>query len=130
MLLGGGGVVVFSGGCWLCGGPVAVGNGSVRGLCGSGSLSDEEEDEESEDEEDDDGVVLFGGRSPSGSSGARLAVLTGRSREPVARCCGRLLPVSVSIGGGSSTCIWVAVRSSAAVGGAPKSTYLDPAMLF
>ena len=79
VVLGGGGVVVFSGGCWLCGGPVAVGNGSVRGLCGSGSLSDEEEDEESEDEEDDDGVVLFGGRSPSGSSGARLAVLTGRS---------------------------------------------------
>ena len=34
------------------------------------------------------------------------------------------------MGGGSSTCIWVAVRSSAAVGGAPKSTYLDPAMLF
>ena len=96
---------MFSGGCWLCGGPVAVGNGSVRGLCGSGSLSDEEEDEESEDEEDDDCVVLSGGRSPSGSSGARLAVLTGRSREPVARCCGRLLPVSVSIGGGSSTCI-------------------------
>ena len=41
MLLGGGGVVVFSGGCWLCGGPVAVGNGSVRGLCGSGSLSED-----------------------------------------------------------------------------------------
>ena len=79
VLLDGGGVVVFSGGCWLCGGPVAVGNGSVRGLCGSGSLSDEEGDEESEDEEDDDGVVLFGGCSPSGSSGARLAVLTGRS---------------------------------------------------
>ena len=79
VLLGGGGVVVFSGGCWLCGGPVAVGNGSVRGLCGSGSLSDEEEDEESEDEEDDDCAVLSGGRSPSGSSGARLAVLTGRS---------------------------------------------------
>ena len=72
-------LLCFSGGCWLCGGPVAVGNGSVRGLCGSGSLSDEEEDEESEDEEDDDCAVLSGGRSPSGSSGARLAVLTGRS---------------------------------------------------
>ena len=69
VLLGGGGVVVLSGGCWLCGGPVAVGSGSVRGLCGSGSLSDEEED---------DCGVLSGGRSPSGPSGARLAALTGR----------------------------------------------------
>ena len=125
MLLGGGGVVEFSGGCWLCGGPVAVGNGSVRGLCGSGSLSDEEEDEESEDEEDDDGVVLFGGCPPSSSSGARLAVLAG------GRCGGRRrVPASVSMGGGSSTCIWVAVLSSTAVGIAPKSTYRDPAMLF
>ena len=79
MVLGGGGVVVFVGGCWLCGGPVDVGSGSVGVLCGSGSVSDEEGDEESEDEEDDDCVVRSGGRSPSGSSGARLAVLTGRS---------------------------------------------------
>ena len=70
---------MFSGGCWLCGGPVAVGRVSVCGLCGSGSLSDEEEDEESEDEEDEDSVARRGGCSPSGSSGARLAVLTGRS---------------------------------------------------
>ena len=45
---------MFVGGCWLCGGLVAVGRVSVRGLCGSGSLADEEEDEESEDEDDDD----------------------------------------------------------------------------
>ena len=68
-----------SGGRCTCGVPVAVGSVSVGGLCGSGSLSDEEEDEESEDEEDDDCDVLSGGRSPSGPSGARLAVLTGRS---------------------------------------------------
>ena len=74
-----GGVFAVSGGRCVCGGPVAVGSVSCCGRCGSGSLSDEEEDEESEDEEDDDCVVLFGGRSPSGSSGARLAVLTGRS---------------------------------------------------
>ena len=67
-----------AGGRSVCGGPVAVGGVSVRGCRCSGSLSDEEEDEESEDEEEDDCVVLFGGRSPSGSSGARLAVLTGR----------------------------------------------------
>ena len=54
VVLGGGGVVVFVGGCWLCGGPVAVGNVSVRGICGAGSLSDGEEDEASEDEDDDD----------------------------------------------------------------------------
>ena len=54
MASGGEDVVVFVGGCWLCGGPVAVGNVSVRGLCGSGLLSYEEEDEESEDEDDDD----------------------------------------------------------------------------
>ena len=30
--------------------------------------------------------------------------------------------------GGSSNCMWVAVLSSAAVGGAPRSTYFDPAM--
>ena len=58
---------------------MAVGSVSVRGLCGSGSLSDEEEDEESEDEEDDDSVARRGGCSPSGSSGARLAIPAGRS---------------------------------------------------
>ena len=40
--------------------------------CGSGSLSDEE-DEELEEDDDELGVVLFGGRSPSGSSRVRLA---------------------------------------------------------
>ena len=40
--------------------------------CGSGSLSDEE-DEELDEDDDELGVVLFGGRSPSGSSRVRLA---------------------------------------------------------
>ena len=39
---------------------------------------------------------------------------------------GGLASAEVSIGGGSSTCMWVAVLSSAAVGVAPRSTYLDP----
>ena len=114
-----------SGGRCTCGVPVAVGSVSVGGLCGSGSLSDEEEDEESDDEEDEESIARRGVCSPSGSSGARLAVLAG------GRCGGRRrVPASVSMGGGSSTCIWVAVLSSTAVGIAPKSTYRDPAMLF
>ena len=88
---------------WLFGSPVAVGNGSVRCRCGSGSLSDEEEDEESDGEEDEESIARRGVCSPSGSSRARLAVLAGSLR--CSRCGRRRVPASVSMGGGSSTCI-------------------------
>ena len=94
-------------------------------MCGSGSLSDDEEDE-SEDDDDEDCAVPAGGLSPSGSSTIGVGLVSGR-REPDDKP-GSLLGLSSSIGGGSSTCIWVAVLSSAAVGTAPRSTYRDPIM--
>ena len=49
-------------------GPSAGRDGGCDGVrCGSGSLSDED-DKELEEDDDELGVVLFGGRSPSGSS--------------------------------------------------------------
>ena len=97
--------------------------------CGSGSSSDDEVEDESEEESDESsGVDLSGGCSPSGSSRARVlgSVLWMAGVLP---CC-RDAPSGTSIGGGSSTCIWVAVLSSTTVGMAPKSTYLDPVMAF
>ena len=93
--------------------------------CGSGSSSDDEVEDESEEESDESsGVDLSGGRSPSGSSRARVLGSGLWEPEDVPGCCGELS--DTSIGGGSSTCICVAVLSSAAVGIAPRSTYLDP----
>ena len=92
-------------------------------MCGSGSLSDDE-DVESEDDDDEDCPVLAGGISPSGSSAMGVGLDTGR-REPDDNP-GSLLGLSSSIGGGSSTCIWVSVLSSATVGVAPRSTYREP----
>ena len=98
-------------------------------LCGSGSSSDDEDEEESEEESDDSsGVDLFGGCSPSGSSRARVLGSGLWEPEAVAGCCGEFS--ETSIGGGSSTCMCVAVLSSAAVGTAPRSTYLDPVKSF
>ena len=94
-------------------------------MCGSGSLSDDE-DVESEDDDDEDCSVLAGGISPSGSSAMGVGLVTGR-REPDDNP-GSLLGLSSSIGGGSSTCMWVAVLSSATVGRAPRSTYREPIM--
>ena len=94
-------------------------------LCGSGSSSDDEVEDESEEESDESsGVDLSGGRSPSGSSRARVLGSGLWGPEEVPGCRGVLS--DTSIGGGSSTCICVAVLSSAAVGMAPRSTYLDP----
>ena len=94
-------------------------------LCGSGSSSDDEVEDESEEESDESsGVDLSGGRSPSGSSRARVLESVLWRPEEVPDCRGVLS--DTSIGGGSSTCICVAVLSSAAVGMAPRSTYLDP----
>ena len=90
-------------------------------LCGSGSLSDEE-DEELDEDEAELGVVRLGGRSPSGSSRART-VCPRSQTWPWAGC------LSGVSGGGPSTCMWVAVRSSVAVGMAPRSTYREPAIL-
>ena len=95
-------------------------------LCGSGSLSDEE-DEELDEDEDEFGVVWLVGRSPSGSSRIRVgvrAVVGGWLSVGCEDCPG------VSAGGGSPTCMRVAVRSSVAVGMAPRSTYREPAILF
>ena len=93
-------------------------------LCGSGSLSEEVSDGESEEEEDDENVCLVGGRSPSSSSRGPINHCDGGPDDKPGPLLGRL--TSSSIGGGSSICIWVAVRYPAAVGGAPKSTYRDP----
>ena len=94
-------------------------------LCGSGSSSDDEVEDESEEESDESSEFdLSGGRSPSGSSRARVLGSGLWGPEEVPGCRG-VLP-DTSIGGGSSTCICVAVLSSAAVGMSPKSTYLDP----
>ena len=89
----------------------------------SGSLSDEE-DQELDEDDDELGVVRLGGRSPSGSSRVRVtgrAMVGGRLSVDCEDCPG------VS-GGGSSTCMWVAVRSSVAVGMAPRLTYREPAI--
>ena len=93
-------------------------------LCGSGSLSDKE-DEELDEDDDELGVVRLGGRSPSGSSLVWLAgraIVGGRGSVDCEDC-------PDMFGGGSSTCMWVAVRSSVAVGMAPRPTYREPAML-
>ena len=93
--------------------------------CGSGSSSDDEVEDESEEESDESsGVDLSGGCSPSGSSRARVLGSVLWVPGVVPGCRGALS--GTSIGGGSSTCICVAVLSSAAVGMSPKSTYLDP----
>ena len=96
--------------------------------CGSGSSPDDEVEDESDEESDESsGDDLSGGCSPSGSSRARVlgSILWGL--EEVPGCRGILS--DTSMGGGSSTCICVAVLSSAAVGMSPKSTYLDPGRL-
>ena len=95
-------------------------------LCGSGPPYDEE-DEGLDEDGDELGVVRLGGRSPSSSSRVRVvgrAIVGGRSSVGCEDCPG------VSAGGGSSTCMRVAVCSSVAVGMAPRSTYREPAMLF
>ena len=86
--------------------------------------------EESEEESDESsGVDLFGGRSPSGSSRTRVLISGLWALGKVPGC--RDVELSdTSIGGGSSTCMCVAVLSSAAVGTAPRSTYLDPVKSF
>ena len=114
------------GGCVVCGVFCLVGGV----LCGSGSSSDDEVEEECEEESDESsGVDLSGGRSPSGSSRTRVLVSGLWAPEDVPGC--RDVELSdTSIGGGSSTCICVAVLSSAAVGTAPRSTYLDPVKSF
>ena len=118
-------VVTFGCGCGGCG--VFCLTGGVLG--GSGSSSDDEDEEESEEESDDSsGVDLFGGCSPSGSSRARVLGSGLWEPEEVPGCCGEL--PDTPIGGGSSTCICAAVLSSAAVGMAPRSTYLDPVRSF
>ena len=98
-------------------------------LCGSGSLSDEEEDDELDESEEACSGVPCAGLSPSGSSRGRRG-FEGPDTKPGSLSGGGLASAVVSIGGGSSTCMWVAVLSSAAVGGAPRSTYLDPAMFY
>ena len=113
------------GGCVVCGVFCLVGGI----LCGSGSSSDDEVVEESEEESDESsGVDLSGGRSPSGSSRTRVLVSGLWALEDVPGCWVELS--DTSIGGGSSTCMCVAVLSSAAVGTAPRSTYLDPVKSF
>ena len=98
-------------------------------LCGSGSSSDDEVEDESEEESDESsGVNLSGGRSPSGSSRARVLGSGLWEPEDVPGCSGELSDTSIC--GGSSTCMRVAVLSSAAVGMAPRSTYLDPVRSF
>ena len=96
-------------------------------LCGSGSLSDEEEDDELGESDEALSGVPRAGLSTSGSSLWRRE-FEGPGALPGPRSGGGLASDVVSIGGGSSTCMWVAVLSSAAVGGAPRSTYLDHAM--
>ena len=114
------------GGCVVCGVFCLVGGI----LCGSGSSSDDEVVEESEEESDESsGVDLLGGRSPSGSSRTQVLVSGLWALSEVPGC--RDVELSdASIGGGSSTCMCVAVPSSAAVGTAPRSTYLDPVKSF
>ena len=116
------------GGCgWVVCGAFCLVSGV---LCGSGSSSDDEVEEESEEESDESsGVDLSGGRSPSGSSRTRVLVSGLWALSEVPGC--RDVELSdTSIGGGSSTCMCVAVLSSAAVGTAPRSTYLDPVKSF
>ena len=96
-------------------------------VCGSGSESDDDDEEELDEEEEEEycGDPRTG-CSPSGSSRTRVCGSGLIVAGPLS-CRGR--SSDSSIGGGSSTCIWVAVLSSAAVGMGPKSTYLDPVML-
>ena len=106
-------------------GPSAGREGGCDGVrCGSGSLSDEVDEELEEDEDDELGGALLGVRSLSGSSRIRLAgrAILGPGRSDDCEDC------PGSLGGGSSTCMWVAVLSSAGVGIAPRSTYRDPAI--
>ena len=129
-MAGGDGCVIGAAGacdCGCCGSAPGVFCSGGGVLCGSGSLSDDEDDE-SEDDDDEDGAVLVGGRSPSSSSGVGVGLVTG-GREPDDKP-GSLVGRISSIGGGSSTCIWVASLSSMAVGMAPKSTHLDPVISF
>ena len=105
-------------------GPSAGRDGGCDGVrCGSGSLSDDV-DEELEEDDDELGGALLGVRSLSGSSRMRSAgrAILGTCRSDGCEDC------PGSLGGGSSTCMWVAVLSSAGVGIAPKSTYRDPAI--
>ena len=105
-------------------GPSAGREGGCDGVrCGSGSLSDEVDEELEEDEDDELGGALLGVRSLSGSSRIRL---TGRAILGIGRLEDEDCPGS--LGGGSSTCMCVAVLSSAGVGIAPRSTYRDPAI--
>ena len=98
-------------------------------VCGSGSESEDDDEEESEEEEEVSSGVPRAGCSPSGSSRARVCGSGLWTLDVAGPLSGRWLSSDSSIGGGSSTCIWVAVLSSATVGIAPKSTYLDPVML-
>ena len=80
--------------------------------CGSVSSSDDEVEDDSEEESDESsGVDLSGGRSPSGSSRARVLGSGLWEPEDAPGCCGELS--DTSIGGGSSICMCVAVLSSA-----------------
>ena len=107
-------------------GPSVGRDGGCDGvLCGSCSPSDDV-DEELEEDDDELGGTLLGVRSLSGSSRMRSA---GRASLGKDRSGGRE-GCPGSLGGGSSTCMWVAVLSSAGVGMAPKSTYRDPAMFW
>ena len=99
-------------------GPSAGREGGCDGVrCGSGSLSDDVGEELEEDDDELEGALL-GVRSLSGSSRMRLA---GRAILGTCRSGGRE-GCPGSFGGGSSTCMWVAVLSSAGVGMAPRST--------
>ena len=100
-------------------------------VCGSGSESEDDDEEELEEDEDEvSSGVPRAGCSPSGSSRARVCGSGLGTLVVAGPLSGRGWSSDSSIGGGSSTCIWVAVLSSAAVGMAPKSTYLDPVMSF
>ena len=112
------------------------GGGSGGGANGGGaSIYDgEDEDDDEDDEEDDEELLLRGGaevpvgaRSTSGSSLGRVGGLVG----------GLVVADAVAIGpsdmggscGGSSICMWSAMRCSSGVGRAPISAYRDHFML-
>ena len=106
----------MGGGVGACG--VGACGGVCAGACGSGSSSDDEDDDE-EDDEDDDPSSPCGMCLPYGSSPVACLGLCGR-------CCWGLAGRGSSSGGGPSVCMNLAVRCSAAVGVAPKSTYREP----